>query len=96
MTAPLNEVEHPRDGQDRHLNAESSLKAGLALTIKRERASLGISQGELAERSGLHRTYVSDLERGTRNPSIESLAKIAEALRISVAKLFEPQNTPPE
>jgi transcriptional regulator with XRE-family HTH domain len=65
------------------------LKAELSLTIRRERANLRISQGELAERSGLHRTYVSDLERGARNPSIEILAKVAQALRIPVAKLFE-------
>jgi transcriptional regulator with XRE-family HTH domain len=69
--------------------AQTSLKAELGLTIRRERANLGISQGELATRSGLHRTYVSDLERGARNPSIEILSKIAQALRVSVAKLFE-------
>jgi transcriptional regulator with XRE-family HTH domain len=71
------------------LNAESCLKTNLGLTIKHEREVLGISQGELAKRSGLHRTYVSGLERGARNPSIDSVEKIAQALRISVAKLFQ-------
>jgi transcriptional regulator with XRE-family HTH domain len=37
----------------------------------------------------LHRTYISDLERGARNPSVESIEKLAAALQISVAKLFE-------
>ena len=68
---------------------ETSLKSGLGAAIKRERSGLGISQGELAERAGLHRTYVSDVERGTRNPSIQSVEKLARALRVSVAKLFQ-------
>jgi transcriptional regulator with XRE-family HTH domain len=48
-----------------------------------------MSQAELAQRAGLHRTYVSDLERGARNPSIGSIEKLARALHVSVAKLFE-------
>jgi transcriptional regulator with XRE-family HTH domain len=68
---------------------ETSLKTGLGAAIRRERSMLGISQGELAERAGLHRTYVSDLERGSRNPSIDSIEKLAHALHVSVAELFE-------
>ena len=69
--------------------ATIDLKTRLGMAIKTQRASLGISQEELAHRAGLHRTYVSDLERGARNPSIESIEKLANALQISVAKLFE-------
>ena len=65
------------------------LKILLGNAIKRERAALGISQEELAARAGLHRTYVSDLERGARNPSVASVAKLARALRVSLAALFE-------
>jgi CheY-like chemotaxis protein/DNA-binding Xre family transcriptional regulator len=65
------------------------LKTRLGFAIKRKRSALGISQEELAERAGLHRTYVSDLERGARNPSIESIERLAEALQTSVSKLFE-------
>jgi len=68
---------------------ETGLKTGLGEAIRSKRSVLGISQGELAERAGLHRTYVSDLERGARNPSIESIEKLARALHLSVAKLFE-------
>ena len=50
---------------------------------------MGISQEELAERAGLHRTYVCDLERGNRNPSIASVEKLAQALELSVSALFE-------
>jgi two-component system, response regulator len=67
----------------------SDLKALLGIAIKIERCALGISQEKLAERAGLHRTYVSDVERGARNPSIGSVEKLAQALRISVSKLFE-------
>ena len=72
-----------------HERTEKSLKAGLGAAIRHERSVLGISQEELAHRSGLHRTYVSDLERGSRNPSIDSIEKLARALQVSVSKLFE-------
>jgi CheY-like chemotaxis protein len=65
------------------------LKNFLGVAIRSQRISLGISQEELAHRAGLHRTYVSDLERGARNPSIESIEKLADALEVSVSKLFE-------
>ena len=69
--------------------ATIDLKTLLGMAIKTQRASLGISQEELAHRAGLHRTYVSDLERGARNPSIESIEKLAGALQVSVSNLFE-------
>jgi len=67
----------------------SEFEEGLGRAIRRERSVLRISQGELASRAGLHRTYVSDLERGARNPSIDSIEKLARALHVSVSKLFE-------
>jgi CheY-like chemotaxis protein len=67
----------------------TDLKALLGSAIRTERSALGISQEELAERAGLHRTYVSDLERGARNPSVESVEKLAKALDLSVSALFE-------
>lgn len=66
----------------------SDLKAVLGIAIKTERCALGFSQEKLAERAGLHRTYVSDLERGARNPSIASVEKLARALQVSVSALF--------
>jgi CheY-like chemotaxis protein len=50
---------------------------------------MGISQEELADRAGLHRTYISDVERGMRNPSLESIAKLAQALDLTLPALFE-------
>lgn len=65
------------------------LKTLLGNAIKRERAALGISQEKLAARAGLHRTYVSDVERGARNPSLQSVVKLAAALELSLPMLFE-------
>jgi two-component system response regulator len=65
------------------------LKTLLGVAIKTQRTSLGISQEELAHRASLHRTYVSDLERGVRNPSMDSIEKLARALQLSVSTLFE-------
>jgi two-component system response regulator len=69
--------------------AITDLKELVGAAIKAERSALGISQEELAYRADLHRTYISDVERGTRNPSIASIQKLASALKISVSMLFE-------
>jgi CheY-like chemotaxis protein/DNA-binding XRE family transcriptional regulator len=50
----------------------------------------GLSQETLAEQADLHRTYVSDVERGTRNLSLQSIVQLADALQVSVADLFPP------
>jgi CheY-like chemotaxis protein len=67
----------------------AELKTLLGNAIRRKRSALGISQEELAARAGLHRTYVSDVERGARNPSLESVDKLARALELSLPKLLE-------
>lgn len=54
----------------------------VADNIRRYRKQNNISQEELALRCGLHRTYISDVERSNRNVTIESLQKIADALGV--------------
>lgn len=56
--------------------------------VKAARNHLRISQDELAYRAGLHRTYISDIERGARNLSLASIEKLAAALEVSVSALF--------
>jgi len=70
------------------------LKLLLGNAIKEQRYALGISQEELAARAGLHRTYVSEVERGERNPSITSIEKLAQALEVSFTSLFERTGQP--
>ena len=67
---------------------QTDIKQRFGLAIKQRRHELGISQEELSFRVGLHRTYISDIERGSRNPSLENIAKLAKALDISVSILF--------
>ncbi len=57
--------------------------------IAESRRQAGLSQEELAHRSGLHRTYVGAVERGERNPTIVSLVAIADGLGCSVGELVE-------
>ncbi|MFQ5852699.1 MAG: helix-turn-helix domain-containing protein [Candidatus Binatia bacterium] len=56
--------------------------------VKRLREQRNWSQEQLAERSGLHRTYISGIERGARNPTILIAAKLAQALNVHPADLF--------
>ena len=64
------------------------VKKNFGSSVRTWRKRLGISQEQLAERAELHRTYVSDVERGARNLSLESITRMARALEISVADLF--------
>ena len=56
------------------------LAGEIAKIIRERRASLQLSQEELGERAGLHRTYIGALERGERNISVRTLYRVAEAL----------------
>ena len=57
--------------------------------IRKCRNELHISQEEFAERAGLHRTYISNLERGRRNVSLENIEKLARALNLSISDLMK-------
>jgi len=51
--------------------------------------AVGMSQEKLAERAGLHPTYVSMIERGVRNATLDVAARIAKALKVELPKLIE-------
>lgn len=58
------------------------------LNVQKYRKELGISQEQLAELAGLHRTYISSLERGQRSISLNNVERIANALKIDIHLLF--------
>ena len=64
------------------------IRQRLGLNLRRERVERGWSQEEFADRAGIHRTYVSDLERGSRNPTIVIVERLALALDISASDLL--------
>lgn len=61
----------------------------LARNMRLLRLKKGWSQEAFAEEAGLHRTYISDLERGSRNPTIAVVDKLATALGVRVGQLLD-------
>lgn len=72
----------------KNLAVKMDTKKTFGATVREWRSQLGISQEKLAERANLHRTYVSDIERGERNVSLENIERLARALDISISTLF--------
>ena len=60
----------------------------LGQNIRRLREANGWSQEDYADRAGIHRTYVSDIERGRRNPTITVVEKLAKPLGVGAAELL--------
>lgn len=68
----------------------SALLKVVASNIRKYRLQKELSQERLAEMAGLHRTYISAVEREKRNISIRNLEKIAEALEVEPHELLMP------
>jgi len=66
------------------------IRTVLAQKLRFLRFTRGWSQEVLAEHAGLHRTYVSSIERGERNVSIDNLEKLADAFDLTVSELLAP------
>ncbi|MBN1492269.1 MAG: helix-turn-helix transcriptional regulator [Phycisphaerae bacterium] len=66
----------------------SDVQARFGRRLRAVRTEKGLSQEDLAHRSGLHRTYVSSVERGERNISLENIAKLAGALGVKLTELM--------
>ena len=56
--------------------------------VKKYRIESNLSQEKLAELTGLHRTYISDIERGLRSISLNNIEKLSKALNVETYKLF--------
>ncbi len=67
----------------------SSLANEIGQRIRNYRIQLKLSQEELAEKCGLHPTYIGQVERGEKNATLESISKIAAGLSVDLSTLFE-------
>ena len=56
--------------------------------VRKARTAVGLTQEELADRSGLDRSYIGGVERGERNPTLTVIEKIAKGLGVTLAELF--------
>lgn len=72
-----------------HLNARQRFAANL----KEQRLAKGLSQEDLADLCGLHRTYVGSVERGERNISIDNMERLALSLDVPLEKLIKGQKS---
>lgn len=66
-----------------------NIKIIFGKAIKEYRTEKGVSQEKLAEICGLHRTYISEVERGVRNVSLINIQKICDALDIKISTVFK-------
>ena len=69
-------------------SGKADIRERLGYALKSRREELGLSQEELAARAGIHRTYLSDVERGGRNIALINIERLASALSIRLSELF--------
>jgi transcriptional regulator with XRE-family HTH domain len=67
----------------------NSLSQAFGVVLRERRLAARISQEELAQAADLHPTYVSMIERGVRNPTLDVAARLAKALRVSLLRLID-------
>ncbi len=65
------------------------IRERFGFAVKSRREALGLTQEDLADKAGIHRTYLSDVERGTRNLSLVNIERLAKALSWQLSELFE-------
>ena len=64
------------------------LDKAFGAALRKRREQLGLSQEELNFRSGVHRTYISEIERGVKSPTMHTVAALAEALDVIPSELM--------
>jgi transcriptional regulator with XRE-family HTH domain len=69
-------------------NKRNDPRLSFGLAIRKFRKQKGMSQEELADFAGIHRTYIGDVERGTRNIALVNMTKIATALGVPLSQLI--------
>lgn len=69
-------------------NGKPDVRERFGTAVKFRREELGLTQEDLADKAGIHRTYLSDVERGTRNLSLLNIERLAAALAMPMSELF--------
>ena len=64
------------------------IRKRLGRNVRRLRHEMELSQEAFAHEAGIHRTYVSDIERGSRNPTVTIVERLAKALSVSASELL--------
>jgi len=82
----------PKKSKKEVLSDEEFLQ-NLGEAIRVRRQALGLSQEQVADKAGVHRTYLSDIERGTRNITVAMLNQVAMALDVELANLTRQAET---
>ena len=94
-------IDYKRQNVDDHVIDEISpivdvipmdIKKSFGKIVRTRRRALDMSQEDLGEKAVLNRGYISDIERGLRNPSLEVIDRIARALGMDLAELFAKRN----
>jgi transcriptional regulator with XRE-family HTH domain len=68
--------------------AKPDIRERFGFAVKLRREELKLTQEDLADKAGIHRTYLSDIERGSRNVSIINVERLASALDLAISELF--------
>ena len=66
----------------------ADIREKFGFAVKGRREELGLTQEDFAARVGIHRTYLSDVERGTRNICLQNIERFAAALTLSLSEFF--------
>ena len=67
---------------------DTDIQVAFGRRVRELRQLRGLSQEQLAEACGLHRTYIGGIERGERNPSLINIGRIATALSVTLDQMF--------
>jgi transcriptional regulator with XRE-family HTH domain len=73
-------------GKRRH---KPAIQVQFGFAVRSRREELGLTQEDLADKAEIHRTYVSDIERGSRNVSLLNIERLATSLDLSLPELFK-------
>jgi len=71
------------------VNRKKSTRQIFGINLRRHREELRLSQEDLAEKAGLHRTYIGSVERGERNVSIDNMERLAASVSRRIAELLD-------